>query len=465
MVWKKTLLLDLQHIGRARHVAPQLGVGVAHLGRQRRDQPMEEGLARAQLVAMADRAPRDAAQHVAAALVAGDDAVGHREGAGADVVGDDLQAGRLQVGVGGATGGGHRLARGQQQVPEEVDLVVAVHLLQHRGQPLQPHAGVHARLGQAVQHAVFGAVELHEDVVPDLDVAVAVLVWRPRRTARHLRAVVVEDLRARTTRPGVAHHPEVVGHVAPALVVADAHDALGRQADVLDPDVVGLVVLGVDGGPELVGRQPEVPGQQLPGVADRILLEVVAEAEVAQHLEEGVVARGVAHVFQVVVLAAGADALLARRRARVGPLVEAQEDVLELVHAGVGEQQRRVVARHHRARGHDLVALGLEVRQEGGADVGGFHGGRQRCGVGRGPPAADPGPGRRAAGLGPVNADCRRWRRGRHGAARRRAAGCGLIGGCSRRCAGREPPPHSPDRCRPTPLPDPPAGRACWPGC
>jgi hypothetical protein len=40
------------------------------------------------------------------------------------------------------------------------------------------------------------------------------------------------------------------------------------------------------------------------------VLEIVAEREVAQHLEEGVVARRVADVFQVVVLAAGAHAFL-----------------------------------------------------------------------------------------------------------------------------------------------------------
>ena len=119
---------------------------------------------------------------------------------------------------------------------------------------------------------------------------------------------------------------------------------------VVVPDVVGLVVLGVDRGPELVRRQLVDLGQQLPGVLQRVALEVVAEAEVAQHLEEGVVARRVADVLQVVVLAAGADALLRRGRARVGPLVEAEEHVLELVHPGVGEQQRRVVAGHHRAR-------------------------------------------------------------------------------------------------------------------
>ena len=90
-------------------------------------------------------------------------------------------------------------------------------------------------------------------------------------------------------------------------------------------------------------------GQQLPGERDRVGLEVVAEREVAQHLEERVVARGAADVLEVVVLAAGAHALLRRwSRARTVGLRLAGEDVLELVHPGVGEQQRRVVVRDQR---------------------------------------------------------------------------------------------------------------------
>ena len=57
--------------------------------------------------------------------------------------------------------------------------------------------------------------------------------------------------------------------------------------------------------------------EQLPREGDRVGLEVVAEREVAEHLEERVVARRVADVVEVVVLAAGAHALLRGGRARV----------------------------------------------------------------------------------------------------------------------------------------------------
>ena len=93
--------------------------------------------------------------------------------------------------------------------------------------------------------------------------------------------------------------------------------ALLRHADHLGPEVVGLVVGVVDRRPQPVGRQLVDLGEQLPGELDRVLLEVVAEREVAEHLEERVVARGVADVLEVVVLAARAHAALRGGGARV----------------------------------------------------------------------------------------------------------------------------------------------------
>jgi hypothetical protein len=81
------------------------------------------------------------------------------------------------------------------------------------------------------------------------------------------------------------------------------------------------------------------------------------------------VARGVADIVEVVMLAAGADAFLRGGGALVGTLLDAGEDVLELHHAGIGEHQRRVVARHQRRRRHDLVAFRREVIQKGRPDL------------------------------------------------------------------------------------------------
>ena len=117
------------------------------------------------------------------------------------------------------------------------------------------------------------------------------------------------------------------------------------------------IVVDIDGDHEPVLRQAELLGDQVPGELDRAVLEIVAEREVAEHLEEGVVARRVADIVEVVVLAAGAHAFLRGGRARIGALFEAGEDVLELHHAGIGEHQGRIVARHERRRRHDRVAV------------------------------------------------------------------------------------------------------------
>ena len=121
-----------------------------------------------------------------------------------------------------------------------------------------------------------------------------------------------------------------------------------------------------DGDVELVlwYAEPLGAGDQFPCVGDGFALEVVAEAEVAQHLEEGVVAACEAYVFEVVVLAAGANALLRGGGAGVFALLGAGEDVLELVHSRVGEEQCRIVGRHQRGRSDTTVLLRLKKAQK-----------------------------------------------------------------------------------------------------
>jgi hypothetical protein len=76
----------------------------------------------------------------------------------------------------------------------------------------------------------------------------------------------------------------------------------------------------------------------------------------------------VAHVLEVVVLAAGAHATLAGGRAHVVAFVLAEEAVLELHHAGIGEQQRRVIARNEACGRDHGVGTFAEEFEEGTAD-------------------------------------------------------------------------------------------------
>ena len=76
-----------------------------------------------------------------------------------------------------------------------------------------------------------------------------------------------------------------------------------RDADRLVPDRLGLVVAEVDGEPDAVAVEARAAGDELPRPRDGVGLEVVAEAPVAEHLEEREVAAGAADLVDVVVLA------------------------------------------------------------------------------------------------------------------------------------------------------------------
>ena len=180
------------------------------------------------------------------------------------------------------------------------------------------------------------------------------------------------DFAAWAARPRLAHFPEVV------LLFAGMH-AFGRED--FQPQLASFVVrLQAFGGIALevssvqpIRLQPPAIDQQLPGPLDCFGFEVIAERPIAEHLKKRVVIRIVPDVVEVVVLAAGTDALLRIRCSRVLALARAQKHVLELVHPRIGEQQRRVVIGHDQRRGHKRVAFLLEEINELLANLAGSH--------------------------------------------------------------------------------------------
>jgi hypothetical protein len=274
------------------------------------------------------------------------------------VVGHQAQGhiGPLVRPVGDAAGGGRRA----DDRREEVGVEDRGMPLQDGQNPLEAGPGVDVLLGQLGPGAVGRPVELHEDQVPDLHVAVLVAELRAAPLAV-LGAHVEEDLRVRSARAGVAHGPEVV-------VVPHALDPLGREAHLGDPYLLGLVVAVVDRDPQALGVQTEDVGQQPPGHGDGVFLEVVAEAEVAQHLEEGAVVGVRADDLDI----ERAEALLHAGGPRPGRRLIADEVGLEGDHAGDGEQHRGVVGDEAGGGDRGVAPLG-EVPREGRPQFVGVH--------------------------------------------------------------------------------------------
>ena len=185
-------------------------------------------------------------------------------------------------------------------------------MLQNGRDTLKTHTGIYGRFWQRLHGAVGLTVELHEDDVPDLNVAIAIFFRASRRAAPDVVTMIVEDLGARTARAGVTHLPEVIRRVRRAFVVTDTDDTFARDTHFFFPDVERFVIGLIHGHPQTLFRQikPVFTGQQFPRILNGVVFEVVAEAEVTQHFEESVVARGVTDVFQIVVFTARTHATL-----------------------------------------------------------------------------------------------------------------------------------------------------------
>ncbi len=272
-----------------------------------------------------------------------------------------------------------KIGHGLQERREEVRVVRRFLALQHGHHALEAHPRVHVLIVERLQAAVGLCVVLNKDEIPQLHHlrVVGVHQLTPRRLLSGLGGAQVHvKFRARTAGTGVAHHPEVFlgrfvedplfweGRLRKPQVV---RLRVGRQAKV----IVALVHRGV----QSVRRQAPPLHEELPRPPDGLGLEVVAEAPVAQHLEEGVVVRVVPHLLQVVVLAGDPQALLRVDGPGVRPLAGPQKDVFELVHPGVREEEGAVSLRHEGRTGNDLVALRLKELQKVLADFFGGAGG------------------------------------------------------------------------------------------
>ena len=131
-------LLAFEHFLDQRLCAAEFGIRLTHLGDQRGHQAVHQRVLRAKQVRVAHRAAHDPAQDIAAALVRRQHAVRKEKAGGAQMIGDHPVAGGART-LGGGVG---EVFGRRDQRAEGVDLIIVVLALEHRGDPLEPHAGV-----------------------------------------------------------------------------------------------------------------------------------------------------------------------------------------------------------------------------------------------------------------------------------------------------------------------------------
>ncbi len=100
---------------------------------------------------------------------------------------------------------------------------------------------------------------------------------------------------------------------------------MGRHTHDITPDCKGLVIVFVNTNDEAVGGEAELIGDEFPGPLNGFFFEVVAKAEVAQHLKKSVVTGGTTDVFDVV----STDTFLGAGCPLTGGGLLAQENRLE----------------------------------------------------------------------------------------------------------------------------------------
>ena len=264
---------------------------------------------------------------------------------------------------------------------EQVGLVYRRDVLHDARHPLDAEAGVDVLRGQLGERAVRLELVLHEDEVPELEEALGV-VARAVGVRAEVRAAVEVELGAGPARAGRAGLPEVV-------LAAEENDALvgdAHRPPVVDRLLVGaeaeILVTAEDGDPDVLEGEPEavllVRGE-VEREPDRLLLEVVADREVAEHLEEGEMPEREPDVLDV----RRAERLLTGGQPPAGRLLLTTKVRLERLHARRGEQNRGVIdARNKRSRGHPEMPVPLEERQKPLTNLARLHG-RWSLGAGR----------------------------------------------------------------------------------
>ena len=347
----KIFFLYLDHSGDIVGALPQVGIVGLVFMNDRLHHLIQERMVHTEELTVAGRTAKQPAQNIAPALIAGQNTVGDHKGGCTDVVGNDPQRNvHLHAEAVGCAGEFRHLIG---DIHNGVHIKQAVHILADNSKPLQAHAGIDILLNKLRVVTVSVVIKLGENIVPDFHIPVTVTAnGAAGLSTAVLFAPVIVDFGAGAAGTG-AMLPEIV-------LLAEPEDSLGGDADFLIPDFKRLVVIFINAGVQAVFIQTNHLGQEFPAPGNSFPLKVIAKREVAQHLKIGAVAGGFADILNI----SRTDTLLAGAYPAAGRLHFTLEIGLHGGHAGVDQQQRRVILRDQRKAGEPEMALALKKRKE-----------------------------------------------------------------------------------------------------
>ena len=199
--------------------------------------------------------------------------------------------------------------------------------------------------------AVILLIELCKHQIPKFHKAVAFAAnLTVRRAAAVFRPAVKIQLGAGAAR-ACADFPEIV-------FFPHTDDAIRRNADMLRPNIKRLVVVLIDRDPQLVHRHFHHFRGKLPRPLRRVVFEIIAKGEIAQHFKKRAVTRSFSHTLNI----RCADALLASRHPLGRRLLPSGKIRLERRHSRVDQKKAGIVLRHERKARQPVMPLAFKKR-------------------------------------------------------------------------------------------------------
>ena len=222
------------------------------------------------------------------------------------------------------------------------------HFLHRYSKTLQTHSGINILLRQIRVVVVSVVVKLGEHNIPDLHETVSLAAHDILRPIAEFRSAVIVNLAAR---------PAGSGSVLPEVILfAELINPLRRNMHVVQPDLIGLVVIHIDRRIETIRIQSDHFRQKLPCPGNRLLFEIITKGEITQHLKIGAVTGCFADILQIT----GADALLAGGYPSSGGYFLSGKPRLHRSHTGIDNKKRIVVMRNQRKTVQTQTSLCLK---------------------------------------------------------------------------------------------------------